>query len=371
MAATERAATRPAAQDASRFEEDPSLLLEAIDLSKVYRAPRTLFGTPPAPVKAVDGVSFFIREGETLGLVGESGCGKSTLARMLVRLTEPSSGRIFFRSRQLGTAGDLRGRIVDLTALDRRSLHAVRREIQMIFQEPVASLTPHLRVEELLREPFTLHPTGLSPSEVEAEIDLLMRRVGLRPGDRRRYPSQLSGGQCQRVGIARALALRPRLIVADEPVSALDVSVQGQVLNLLCDLQEESGLAYLFISHDLSVVRHLSDRIAVMYLGKLVETAPAGALYRAPKHPYTEALLSAAPVPDPGLRRRRIHLKGAPPSPAHPPPGCPFHPRCPYATSGRRIRTCARVPPALRKIGADRWVACHFAEELSLRGLQA
>lgn len=345
------------------------ILLEAIDLWKEHPASRSLLRPAPPPVKAVNGVSFFLREGETLGLVGESGCGKSTLARMLVGLEKPDSGRVIFHSKLLaGASGEL-ARPVDLAALDRRSLRTIRREIQMIFQEPVASLTPHMRVKELLREPFLLHPAGLSPEQVEQRIAELLRRVGLRPSDALRFPRQLSGGQCQRVGIARAIALNPRLIVADEPVAALDVSVQGQVLNLLRELQQERGVAYLFISHDLSVVRHISHRVAVMYLGRIVELAPAALLYRAPKHPYTEALLSAAPIPDPTAPRRRVRLKGSPPSPLDPPPGCPFHTRCLYATEGRRVRTCAHVEPKLRQVGADRWVACHFAEELGLRGI--
>ena len=337
----------------------------------------------------MDGVSLYVREGETLGLVGESGCGKSTLARMIVRLIEPSSGRVLFRTRSLGArpGGAAQRRsparapahgagardeaaVVDLAALDRRTLRSIRREMQLIFQEPVASLTPHMRVQEILKEPFAIHRTGLSRSEVEARVEALARRVGLRPGDLRRYPAQLSGGQCQRVGIARALALRPRLIVADEPLASLDVSVQGQVLNLLCDLQESEGLAYLFISHDLSVVRYISDRVAVMYLGRIVETAPAALLFRAPKHPYTEALLSPLPVPHPKAPRLRIHLKGAPPSPLQAPPGCSFHPRCPYATAGRRLQRCATERPEPRQVGPEHWVACHFSDELKLRGMR-
>lgn len=372
----------------ARIAGDPAILLEAVGLSKAYPQPRSLLRPPPPPLRAVDGVSFYIREGETLGLVGESGCGKSTLARMLVRLIEPSSGRVLFRASSLGSRvhgpslrrgrvrAPVRGEgvrgetaVVDLTALDRRTLRSVRREIQLIFQEPVASLTPHMRVEQILKEPFAFHHTGLSRSEVEARVEALARRVGLRPSDLSRYPAQLSGGQCQRVGIARALALKPRLIVADEPLASLDVSVQGQVLNLLCDLQESEGLAYLFIAHDLSVVRHISDRVAVMYLGRIVETAPVAHLFRAPKHPYTEALLSAVPVPDPNAPRRRIRLKGAPPSPLQPPPGCPFHPRCPYATPGRRLRKCASERPEPRRVGPEHWAACHFSDELKLRGM--
>jgi len=319
-----------------------------------------------AEVKAVDGVSFTVREGETLGLVGESGCGKTTVGRAIVRLIDPTGGRILFRTGAAGAGGE----VVDLTALPTPKMKRVRREIQMIFQDPNASLNPRMTVREILKEPFVIHKLGYSRSEIDDRIAELLKNVGLRSEYQNRYPHQFSGGQRQRIGIARALALRPRLIVADEPVSALDVSVQGQVLNLLEDLQEKYKLTYLFIAHDLAVVEHISDRVAVMYLGKIVELARSDDLYANPKHPYTEALLSAVPVPDPDQRRERIVLQGSVPSPLDPPAGCRFHPRCPYAGRGNRMAKCASQEPALRQVGDGRWVACHFAEELKLRGIK-
>jgi len=308
-------------------------------------------------VKSVDGVSFDIREGEVLSLVGESGCGKTTTGRCILRVYDPTDGEIRYRGRD--------GEPVDLAKLPAKALKPYRREIRMIFQDPNASLNPRLNVLQIVGQPLTINGVA-SGSEVEDRVAGLLRRVGLRPEYIRRYPHAFSGGERQRIGIARALALDPRLVVADEAVSALDVSVQAQTLNLLQDLQQEFGLTYLFIAHDLSVVEHISDRVAVMYVGRIVELAPTDALFAAPRHPYTEALLSAVPVPDPRLRRgaARIRLPGEVADPAKPPPGCAFHPRCRYAT-----QRCSIETPAFRDLGDGHSAACHYAETLSLRGV--
>ena len=310
-------------------------------------------------VNAVNDVSFNIQPGETLSLVGESGCGKTTTGRCIVRVYQPTSGQILYQ------VDDERS--VDLAQFDNRELRPFRREIRMIFQDPFSSLNPRLPILQIVGEPLRANRVA-SGSDLEDRVAALLKRVGLRPEYIRRYPHAFSGGERQRIGIARALALNPRLIVADEAVSALDVSVQAQILNLLQDLQEEFKLTYLFIAHDLSVVEHISHRVAVMYVGKIVELARTDTLFTNPQHPYTEALLSAVPKPDPRLRGRgvRIRLEGEVADPSNPPSGCYFHPRCPYAQDRCRVEE-----PAFREVGNDHWVACHFAEDLDLRGFEA
>ena len=306
-------------------------------------------------VKAVDDVSFAIRHGETLGLVGESGCGKTTIGRCLVRAYQPSSGTLRYRSQ-----GE---REVDLARIDEKDLKPYWRELRMIFQDPYSSLNPRMTVLDIVGEPLLIHKIAKG-KELEERVASLLHRVGLRPEYMRRYPHAFSGGQRQRIGIARALALNPRLVICDEAVSALDVSVQAQILNLLQELQSELKLTYLFISHDLSVVEYIADRVAVMYVGKLVELASTSELFGAPKHPYTEALLSAVPKPNPRQRGQRIILEGEVADPANPPTGCYFHPRCRFAKD-----VCKMVEPPLKDIGNQHFVACHFAEELELKGV--
>jgi oligopeptide/dipeptide ABC transporter ATP-binding protein len=320
-------------------------LLEVQNLVKHFPVGGGMFSGPTGLVRAVDDVSFSIGRGETVGLVGESGCGKTTTGRCILQLERPTSGRILFE----GT---------DLTTLDEAALRAVRRKVQVIFQDPYSSLNPRMTIGQILAEPLKVH--GIVPDKAKraARVRELLEQVGLAPQHAQRYPHQLSGGQRQRVGIARALAMEPSLIVCDEPVSALDVSIQAQIINLLEDLQQRLGLTYLFIAHDLSVVRHISDRVVVMYLGKVVEVADRQALYEDPLHPYTRALLSAVPIPDPALEARREHtvLRGEVPSPLRPPPGCVFHPRCPRAEA-----RCSAELPALREIKPGHRGACHFA----------
>ena len=299
-------------------------------------------------LKAVDGVSFELRSGETLGIVGESGCGKSTLGRAVLRLIEPSAGRVVW-------LGD------DLGALDAEALRRHRRTMQIVFQDPLASLNPRMTIGDIIAEPLVTHEPGLGKAEVRARVKDMLAETGLSPQMINRYPHEFSGGQCQRIGIARAMILRPKLIVCDEPVSALDVSIQAQIVNLLMRLQREFGLSLLFISHDLSVVRHISHRILVLYLGRMMELADRDALYRAPKHPYTKALISAAPIPDPRLERQkqRIVLAGDLPSPLAPPSGCVFRTRCPLA-----IELCAREVPRIEQIAPGHQVACHRWREV-------
>jgi oligopeptide/dipeptide ABC transporter ATP-binding protein len=317
-------------------------LIEIKHVKKYFPIRKGLLQREVARVHAVDDVSFAVREGETLGLVGESGCGKSTLGRTIVRLLEPTAGQILFEGRPIEKLGA-------------RRLRPLRRQMQMVFQDPYASLNPRKRVGQIIGDPLKIHGLG-DKKERKAQVEALLETVGLSPEHYNRFPHEFSGGQRQRIGIARALALRPKLVVADEPVSALDVSIQSQMLNLLEDLQNEFQLTYIFIAHDLGVVRHVSDRIAVMYLGKLVELSPAEELYQRPIMPYTEALLSAVPVPDPDLaaKRERIVLEGDVPSPIDPPSGCRFHPRCRYAT-----QVCSEVEPPLADYGNGHLAACH------------
>jgi peptide/nickel transport system ATP-binding protein len=326
-------------------------LVELRDLVKLFPVTRgVLFGRQLGQVHAVDHVSLTIRRGETVGLVGETGCGKSTLARLVARLLEPTAGQVVYGG-------------VDITHASRRELRPLRREIQMVFQDPYASLNPKRTVGTIVGEPLRIQHIG-THAERRRRVEELLETVGLAPEHYNRYPHEFSGGQRQRIGIARALATTPRLIIADEPVSALDVSIQAQILNLLADLQSEFGLTYLFIAHDLNVVRHIADRVAVMYLGKVVELAASDELYARPVHPYTEALLSAVPEVEPRARerssRRRI-LGGDVPSPISPPPACRFHPRCPYATE-----ICSDVEPALVGHGHDRLAACHHPLDVGL-----
>jgi len=321
------------------------VLLEVRNLVKHFEVGGGMFGKPAGLVRAVDGVSFSIRRGETLGLVGESGCGKTTTGRCVLQLERPTSGQIIFEGR-------------DLTTLDPGEMRTVRRRLQVIFQDPYSSLNPRMTIGEIVGEPLAVHGIVRGAQARRDRVQQLLRHVGLLPQHAGRYPHQLSGGQRQRVGVARALAMEPSLIICDEPVSALDVSIQAQIINLLEDLQAEFGLTYLFIAHDLAVVRHISDRVAVMYLGKIAEMADRKTLYDEPLHPYTRALLSAVPIPDPELemRRERVVLGGEVPSPLNPPPGCVFHPRCPIA-----VDRCRTVVPDLRELKPGHQAACLLA----------
>ena len=331
-------------------------LLEVNDLKMHFAIKRGFFRSRiVGNVKAVDGVSFYIREGETLGLVGESGCGKTTTGRVVLRAYDPTGGEVWFNDRNLGR--------VNIATLDKQQLQQLRQNMQLIFQDPYSSLNPRMTLLEIVGEPLYVNHVAHG-SEMKDRVAELLRVVGLRPEYMTRYPHAFSGGQRQRIGVARALALNPQLIVCDEPVSALDVSVQAQILNLLQDLQQEFGLTYLFISHDLSVVEHISNRVAVMYVGKLVEHTLTDELFTNPKHPYTEALLSAVPKPDPRIRTEPVVLEGEVADPAHPPSGCYFHPRCRY-----RIDRCKTEEPALRQIAQDHFVSCHRVEELKLVGV--
>lgn len=316
-------------------------LLKVENLKKHFPITGGILGRPISSVKAVDGVSFTVNKGETLGIVGESGCGKSTTGRMLMRLIDPSEGKVTFEDREL-------------TSLSNSDMRKIRREMQMVFQDPFASLNPRHTVEKILEEPLKVHGMG-SAKERKERVHELLNIVGLSSYHAKRYPHQFSGGQRQRIGIARALMTKPKLIIADEPVSALDVSIQSQVLNLMQDLQKEFGLTYIFIAHDLGVVRHISDRVGVMYLGKMVELSDSENLYEKPLHPYTQALLSAVPVPDPDFKRETILLQGDIPSPSNPPSGCTFHTRCPHATD-----ICKQKVPEFKEHQPGHYVACHL-----------
>jgi len=324
--------------------DTPTHLLEVRNLKVRFPARQGLFGRARAFVKAVDDVSFTIEPGETLGLVGESGCGKTTLGRAIVRLLKPAAGSIWLDGE-------------DIARLSAAQMRARRRICQMIFQDPFTSLDPRLTVGQIIGEPLEIHHLGATPADRAQRIAELLTVVGLDPAQAQRYPHEFSGGQRQRIGIARALAVEPRLMVCDEPVSALDVSVQAQIINLLQDLQRERAVAYLFVAHDLAVIEHISRRVMVMYLGKIVELGPAKAVVQAPKHPYTQALISAVPQIEPDTRRQRIILPGEMPSPIDPPKGCPFHPRCPMA-----VPRCQTDPPQLREIAPAHIASCHLAK---------
>ena len=319
-------------------------LLRVEGLKKYFPIRKGLLSQVSGHVKAVDDVSFYVNKGETLGIVGESGCGKSTTGRMLMRLLEPSEGKVFFDGKEL-------------TSISNDDMRKARREIQMVFQDPYASLNPRHTIEKILEEPLIVHGIGDSKERKKKVRDFL-EIVGLSSYHAKRYPHQFSGGQRQRIGIARALMTNPKLIIADEPVSALDVSIQAQVLNLMQDLQKELNLTYIFIAHDLGVVRHISDRVGVMYLGKMVEVAVSEKLYDKPLHPYTQALLSAVPVPDPNFVREQILIKGDIPSPSNPPSGCTFHTRCPF-----KMDVCTKIVPKLEELESGHSVACHLYGE--------
>jgi oligopeptide transport system ATP-binding protein len=325
-------------------------LLQVKNLKKYFPIKGGIFSKTVGHVQAVDDISFDLYPGETVGLVGESGCGKSTAARTILRLIEPTGGEVFFEGQ-------------DILKLGKKPMRALRRQMQIIFQDPYASLNPRMTVASIVGEPLEIHKIAKGRAKEERVANIL-EKVGLRPEHMRRYPHEFSGGQRQRIGIARALALNPKLIIGDEPVSALDVSIQAQVINLLEDLQHEFNLTYLIIAHDLSVVEHISDRVAVMYLGKIVELATDRELYENPSHPYTEALLSAVPRPDPSIKKQRIILPGDVPSPINPPSGCRFHTRCLYAKAD-----CKTVEPPLQDIGGGHYVACHYWKEVQAKRL--
>jgi peptide/nickel transport system ATP-binding protein len=332
------------------------VILEVKDLKKFFPIRKGFLKRVVGQVRAVDGVSFYINEGETLGLVGESGCGKTTTARCILRAIEPTDGEILFLKGP--------GETVDLAALPEEEMRYMRSEIQLIFQDPYASLNPRHNIFDIIGEPLFVIQHMTDREERMARVTELLQLVGLRPEYMQRFPHAFSGGQRQRIVIARALALNPRLIVADEPVSALDVSVQAQVLNLMLDLQRKLNLTYLFVAHDLSVVKHICDRVAVMYVGKIVEMSPTDELYHSPLHPYTAALMDAVPVADPRVRSAMTALEGDVPSPANPPSGCYFHPRCQYA-----VDICSKQAPQLVEMKSDHFVSCHRAHELSLEGI--
>lgn len=337
------------------FISDRRSILDVQNLRKFFPITRGFLKRVVGHVRAVDDVSFAIKQGETLGLVGESGCGKTTTSRCIMRAVDPSSGEILYRTED--------GQIIDIAAVGKGPLRELRKDMQMIFQDPFTSLNPRMSLLDIVGEPLLVH--GERSMKVRSErVAELLRLVGLRPEYMRRFPHAFSGGERQRIGIARALALNPRLVVADEPVSALDVSVQAQVINLLSDLQEQLSLTYLFVAHDLSVVRHISDRVAVMYVGKIAELGPAEELFNNPLHPYTSALLQSVPIPDPKVRKETFVLEGEVASPANPPSGCYFHPRCAFA-----IDVCREETPELLEDEPGHWVACHRSKDIELPGL--
>ncbi|MBI3959701.1 MAG: ATP-binding cassette domain-containing protein [Chloroflexi bacterium] len=341
--------------------KNDTILLDVKGLKKYFPIQKGFLRRTVGYVKAVDDISFFVREGETLGVVGESGCGKSTAGRSIIRLYEPTAGQVSFKSQVLGSNGQTK--TVNLLDLNAQEMKSVRQEISMIFQDPVNSLNPRMSVSDIIAEPMIIHGMKMG-QDTEDIIVSLLERVGLRSDHLRRYPHEFSGGQRQRIGIARALSLNPSLVICDEPVSALDVSIQAQTLNLLQDLQKDFNLAYIFVAHDMSVVEHISDRVAVMYVGKIVEMAETDALFTNPLHPYTEALLSSVPKPDPLYKPHRIMMQGEVADPSNPPSGCYFHPRCRYAQD-----LCKEKSPEFRQIKHDHWTACHFAGELKLEGI--
>jgi peptide/nickel transport system ATP-binding protein len=332
------------------------LLLRVHDLKKYYPIKSGVFRHTTGHVKAVDSVDFFVRRGETFGLVGESGCGKTTTGRAVLRAIEPTSGEVWFNDKEIGW--------VNVSQLDREKLKVFRRHTQMIFQDPYASLNPRMNLLDIIGEPLTVN--GIRGKQRTDRVAELLRAVGLHPEYMRRYPHAFSGGQRQRVSVARALALSPQFVVCDEPVSALDVSIQAQTLNLLMDLQEEFDLTYLFIAHQLNVIEHICDRVAVMYVGKLVEMADTKEIFQHPLHPYTEALMSSVPYPDPRVKTEGVILEGEVADPSKPPSGCYFHPRCQYA-----MDQCSAKEPELREIDPDHFVKCHRSEELTLKGVAA
>ncbi len=339
----------------SKQMSKPERILEVSQLQKFFPITKGFFKKHVGDVRAVDNVNLYINKGETLGLVGESGCGKTTASRCILRAYEPTAGEILYRTKK--------GDVVDLAHMTSSELRPLRSEMQMIFQDPFGSLNPRMNIFEIISEPMLVNGIK-NRTEREDRVAELLVKVGLRSEYMVRYPHSFSGGQRQRIGIARALSLQPNLVVADEPVSALDVSVQAQVLNLLMELMEEMSLTYLFVAHDLSVVRHVCDRVTVMYVGKIVETAPTEQLFVTPKHPYTEALMAAIPIADPRVQQDREGLPGEVPNPANPPSGCYFHPRCNYC-----VDICKSQTPELREIVPEHWVSCHRAEELALTGI--
>jgi peptide/nickel transport system ATP-binding protein len=340
-----------------------NVLLDVKHLKKYFPVRKGILRRVVGDVKAVDDVDLFIKEGETLGLVGESGCGKTTTGRSILRLIEPTGGQVLFRGKKLGASGDGQ-KEVDIVTASPKLMKFLRRDMQIIFQDPYSSLDPRMTIGAIVGEPLRIHGIAKG-SEWEDRVQKLMSAVGLNPEQMKRFPHQFSGGQRQRIGIARALALEPELVVADEPVSALDVSIQAQVINLLQDLQEQFGLTYLFIAHDLSIIKYISDRVAVMYLGKIVELAKTEALFLDPRHPYTEALMSAVPVPDPEYQVAQILLEGDVPSPLNPPNGCYFHPRCRYAK-----KICSNEAPVYRDVGNEHYTACHLSDTLKLQPIR-